>query len=829
MNTFQYIIGYQFDNHSIASEIDQKISRVRFTFDHIHTGNALLNHSIGERILQHSAPFLLIITDNFLKDENCIYKLYELLVTAEKQNRNFILILAKAWVEDPISGAIRESETKLTSVGDILYYINYWQDKYLRLRKKHIGEETLTGTTDNTLKKVREIAAEVGELLHKIRNLHPIDYEDFSQDDYCQFFKLTQHSDSHEAYKKMAEYDEQDARIERQVQNIVTAKNQPADENENNDGQVEKILVETEEKSEQNSNTKNEIQDQKTESSLLADLKNFKEEHLNEQATVTQPSAGESVNTTEEQLPDTIIISTEEMDKSKNLERELSEKFGKILNDPPGTDATTMYGPTGILQEYRNRLIKDPDNVNLRLELVKLLIEDPDNFSETADHLEHILVIDKENTEAIFLIGRLSESVGEHQLARTYFNKLAALQPDYPGIFVKLAEITEAHFPEEHAELSNYYKKAFDHDTTRIDLLEKRGVLLYKSLNKAKKAKKIFQKLIKWNPLHPTAGYYLADIYFEAGQLEKATETFAKAKEITSRLTTETQTPTAKPSTEIPVQEPVTTTPHDKKTSAEKLVTSYVCITGATSGIGKATAIKLASKGNNLILTGRREDRLEDLAEEIEDMYDVQVETLVFDIRNEAETTLAIQSLGEKAENIEILINNAGLAMGLAPIHEGNIQHWNTMIDTNIKGLLFMTRLIAPAMVRKNKGHIINICSTAGKEAYPNGNVYCATKFAVDALTKSFRQDLYKYNIRVSQVAPGAVENTEFALVRFEGDADKAKIYNDFNPLKSDDIANIIDFIISQPANVNIQDVLVMATQQASAVLIDRSGRKFDQ
>lgn len=140
-----------------------------------------------------------------------------------------------------------------------------------------------------------------------------------------------------------------------------------------------------------------------------------------------------------------------------------------------------------------------------------------------------------------------------------------------------------------------------------------------------------------------------------------------------------------------------------------------------------------------------------------------------------------------------------------------------------------MTRLIAPAMVRKNKGHIINICSTAGKEAYPNGNVYCATKFAVDALTKSFRQDLYKYNIRVSQVAPGAVENTEFALVRFEGDADKAKIYNDFNPLKSDDIANIIDFIISQPANVNIQDVLVMATQQASAVLIDRSGRKFDQ
>jgi|SRR5690606_23219801 len=178
---------------------------------------------------------------------------------------------------------------------------------------------------------------------------------------------------------------------------------------------------------------------------------------------------------------------------------------------------------------------------------------------------------------------------------------------------------------------------------------------------------------------------------------------------------------------------------------------------------------------------------------------------------------------------VDILINNAGLAKGLSPVHEGDLAHWEQMIDTNVKGLLYVTRLISPGMVIRRSGHIINICSTAGKEVHPNGNVYCATKFAVEALTRSMRADLYTHGIRVSQVSPGHVEETEFARVRFDGNAEKANIYRDFNPLTSRDVAEAIYFIASRPPHVNIQDILMMGTQQAGSTMIDRTGRWFDQ
>ncbi len=257
-------------------------------------------------------------------------------------------------------------------------------------------------------------------------------------------------------------------------------------------------------------------------------------------------------------------------------------------------------------------------------------------------------------------------------------------------------------------------------------------------------------------------------------------------------------------------------------------MSKIVLITGATSGIGKATAFGFAKEQYTLILCGRRSERLKELKTEIEEEYQSSVSLLSFDIRNKESVTDAIESLPEHLRQIDILVNNAGLALGYDHFHEADTEHWDTMIDTNVKGLLYISRLISAGMVSRQRGHIINICSTAGHEVYPKGNVYCASKHAVDAITNAMRLDLHTHNIKVSQVSPAHVEETEFAITRFEGDQDKAQIYSDFNPLKSQDVADIIVFMATRPAHVNVQDVLVMGTQQASSVFINRSGRLFD-
>jgi len=240
-------------------------------------------------------------------------------------------------------------------------------------------------------------------------------------------------------------------------------------------------------------------------------------------------------------------------------------------------------------------------------------------------------------------------------------------------------------------------------------------------------------------------------------------------------------------------------------------------ITGATAGIGEACAINLAKAGFDLIISGRRQENLIQLEKKITSENNSKVFSLVLDVRNQNEVDQKIESLPEEWKNIDLLINNAGLAVGVTAIQDGVIDDWERMIDTNIKGLLYITRSVSPIMIRQNKGHIINITSIAGKEVYPGGNVYCATKHAVDALTKGMRIDLLPHNIKVSSIAPGMVE-TEFSIVRFKGDEEKAdQVYKGFTPLYAEDIAETVEFIATRPAHVNINDILIMPTAQASA------------
>ena len=251
-------------------------------------------------------------------------------------------------------------------------------------------------------------------------------------------------------------------------------------------------------------------------------------------------------------------------------------------------------------------------------------------------------------------------------------------------------------------------------------------------------------------------------------------------------------------------------------------MSKIVCVTGATSGIGRATAEIFAANGYNLIITGRRKEKLEELGEELVSKYKIDLIALNFDVRSNEAVNKAFDSLPEGWRAIDILVNNAGLAVGLGPIQEGVIDDWERMIDTNVKGLLYVSRKVLPWLVERKQGHVFNIASIAGKETYLNGNVYCATKTAVDSLSRAMRMDMVPYGIKVTNVAPGAVE-TEFSIVRFKGDQQRAdNVYKGYEPLTGKDIADTIYYVATMPDHVCINDLIITPKAQASASIFHK-------
>ena len=246
-----------------------------------------------------------------------------------------------------------------------------------------------------------------------------------------------------------------------------------------------------------------------------------------------------------------------------------------------------------------------------------------------------------------------------------------------------------------------------------------------------------------------------------------------------------------------------------------------ILITGATSGIGLAAAKKLANDENQLILCGRRQQKLDEISKDLSAITDVL--SLCFDVSDKNEVNKILENLPEEFSSIDILINNAGNAHGLDTIQEGSLDDWDNMIDSNVKGLLYVSRVIMPKMIEQNRGHIINIGSLAGREVYEKGNIYCATKHAVNAISKAMRIDLNKTGIKVSEINPGLVE-TDFSNVRFKGDNNRAeKVYQGYKALQADDIADIIEFVINRPSHVNIADILVLPQAQATSSIINKN------
>jgi NADP-dependent 3-hydroxy acid dehydrogenase YdfG len=502
-------------------------------------------------------------------------------------------------------------------------------------------------------------------------------------------------------------------------------------------------------------------------------------------------------------------------DNSQPTEEEVFEKSAMDVAHELGTSGDIE----GSIILYRQLIEKDAKNVDLRYAFAMMLLESNSNIALAKEQLLAAHNLDKDDEDILFALGAISESEGDYNAAKSYYERVILLDLEHEQAYYRLGSLLANCFENQEFVASSYLQRAISLDDEYAEAYFEYAKLLNSYFGKSKKAAKYFKRAIKHDRHFAEAHLELANIFLIHNKEEKARYHYEAAIAINERFQTTENDEKYGVQIEEPISEAAPAV--EQKAGSQKTV----LITGATSGIGQAAAQIFAQNGYRIIITGRRKERLSALQSVLEAEFHVEVLTLSFDIREQEAVEGAINGLSDEWKNIDILVNNAGLAKGFAPINEGQLWHWETMIDTNMKGLLYMTRVVSPLMVARKTGFIINIGSIAGKETYLNGNVYCATKAAVDVLTRGMRLDLHQHNIRVTGIHPGHVE-TEFALVRFDGDVERAKIYEDFQPLTAADVADTIYYVASRPAHVNVEDVVMWSTQQASATIIDRSGRK---
>ncbi len=516
--------------------------------------------------------------------------------------------------------------------------------------------------------------------------------------------------------------------------------------------------------------------------------------------------------------------------KYQNNFREASDQLAILLEQEPNNLSAKFF--LGELAEverdyltakgyYEKVYEENADFPNVAYKLGTLLVghlrEDPE---QAARYFEQAYAQNGDNINALYQLGLLqAEELGEEENAIDSLETVLKKAPEHPFANYDLAIIY--HNEGQRDKALRYYVKAATVNPELKTLVNDQAF----AIAREKLEDTVQERGMESNNTLETASidagtldadYPVEESMEEAEQLHVITtpQNIATVDD-TDAFEFPFATDNDSPLEEESVEETVV-----DKIIPQKESTKIALITGATSGIGKATATKLAEAGYQLILTGRRFSRLFQMKDQFEKQYNAKVRLLPFDIKDADAVQSALAELEADWQSIDILINNAGLARGEAAFHEGELEHWDSMIDTNVKGLLYVTREIAPYMVKRKKGQIINVCSLAGKEVYPNNAVYCATKHAVDALTKAMRIDLHPYNIRVSQVSPGYVEDTEFSMVKHEQATPNPL---DFTPINAQDVAEVIYFMTTQPAHVNLQEVTMTGTQQATANIIAKN------
>ena len=793
----QLTLAYSSENAQAAATLEQQLQQAGYAFQHIVNNKDQDRQSLFERLEGSEGKVVVLISDNFLKSTSCMNGALRFF----QNNVNRVLpVVVEGTAIDEATGATIAVPAHFERVSNIIQYINHWQDRYLDVRRQKRHLEGIDEEGFNAhLKVMRDISSEIGEFLRWLRSAEYVALSDLQSSNYERFFRFTGDEDKLWNFRTPSDAttappppepmvledaaDLPDIDLS-DIPGISLLPDEPMAEREDEPVPPAEEVHESEAGPDADITESTPSETEMPAPPVVIGEAPASDEPVIEAATAAQPIENEGITPSEPETQDPEPETLNPEPEILNPESEILNPESEIRNPADflraGAEAEFHGDFAAARAVYTQLTQSDPGIADAWFHLGALLAEHyPGEEADAARCFETAIQLAPSDAEAHYQYGVLMAEIADNESAGAAFRTALQLQPKHPFVWYDLA-------------------------------------LLYHRLGAPEDAYVAYQNAVINNPELKTPQNDMAFEYLRSTHTAKAVEiieqeqtALAEMRENLNRLESllkereeELQRLTARPVSD-----------------------QTVFITGATSGIGKATAAKFAQNGFRLILCGRRAERLEEVKSQLETEFGTQVHAFVLDVRDAAAVQQAVDNLPAEWADIDILVNNAGKAKGFDFIHEGSLEHWDEMIDTNLKGLLYVTRAVSPRMVARRKGFIINIGSTAGKEVYPKGNVYCASKFAVDALTKAIRYDLHTHNIRVGQVSPGHVEETEFAVVRFDGDAERAKIYNDFKPLTSTDVAEAIYFMASQPPHVNIQDILMLGTQQAGNMLIDRSGR----
>lgn len=784
----------------IATGVESKVH-----FEHFTVGRSNEGTILADLLTSYSGRVILLVSDNFLTNPNCMLRA-ESIFSAD---REILPVVIDAHRFDEVEDRVVTIKTSLATRSDRMHYVSHWQDRYIELRRSAEALTEAGGESfENYLRKIRETSTQVEDILKALKDTWSLTDVQFSADHYRQLFLFAERED---LWRELSQ--ERVSQEEAELPEDLSAI--PGMEFLETSSTAQEETVAESTPPEEKPAEPEEVPPAAKEAAAVP-----------EQPEPEQPEPESATEPTEpdiEEPPVEVVLLPE--DQAANWIRRAWTM----------SDAGNTADGLELLNLGRENF---PEQLDLHYQYALMLALAANDVEGARHEVDALLKKEPDYQDALYLSGELWEASGNHIAARDDWERLVDLEPFYPYLNQRLGLLLVENFSDDYLDAAGYLRRAVKDEQASPEAFYQYALLLSGPLDREKKAIKMLRRAVKKDPEHAPAQYELAVALFNAGRIEQARTAFRLATALESTYDTaanrraffESPPPKTNEAEALRALKQnvaeleAMLTAKDRLPAAPPDAEKTIVISGATSGIGLATAERLAANGYRLILIGRRAERLESLADELRE-DDVEVHTLELDVRDRNGIGVAIRNLPEEWRRIDVLINNAGKAKGFDPIHEGNIDHWEEMIDVNLKGLLYLTRAITPAMVERGTGMVINVASTAGKEVYPNGNVYCATKHAVDALTYSMRLDLVHHGIRVGQICPAHVEETEFALVRFDGDRERARIYNDFQPLRASDVAKTIHFMIDQPAHVNILDVVLQGTQQASSTVIDRSGR----